>query len=165
MPGTTKKHRIQLADPQGGRSPTAGAAGRQDKGRWFSRRKSEVVRRILRGETRKDFIGAFEIAFYGWREDATHLYLGPNNATDLWHVKKVASLYICSRGEVVACFQQIPRLDRRARQGVTDAGQSCPSSRRKRLAIVVTVLHPRRPATPDRSAMAFGTCNDDERIR
>ncbi|MBS0210410.1 MAG: ParB N-terminal domain-containing protein [Planctomycetes bacterium] len=39
--------------------------------------------------TRKDFMGAFEIAFYGWREGAAHVYLGPNNATDLWHVKKV----------------------------------------------------------------------------
>jgi len=39
--------------------------------------------------TRKDFMGAFEIAFYGWREGAGHHYYGPNNATDLWHVKKV----------------------------------------------------------------------------
>jgi DNA modification methylase len=39
--------------------------------------------------TRKDFMGAFEIAFYGWREGAAHRYFGPNNATDLWHVKKV----------------------------------------------------------------------------
>ena len=39
--------------------------------------------------TRKDFMGAFEIAFYGWREGAGHSYFGPNNATDLWHVKKV----------------------------------------------------------------------------
>jgi DNA modification methylase len=39
--------------------------------------------------TRKDFMGAFEIAFYGWREGAAHKYFGPNNATDLWHVKKV----------------------------------------------------------------------------
>jgi DNA modification methylase len=39
--------------------------------------------------TRKDFMGAFEICFYGWKEGAAHLYLGPNNATDLWHVKKV----------------------------------------------------------------------------
>jgi DNA modification methylase len=39
--------------------------------------------------TRKDFMGAFEIAFYGWREGAGHLFLGPNNVTDLWHVKKV----------------------------------------------------------------------------
>jgi len=39
--------------------------------------------------TRKDFMGAFEIAFYGWKEGAAHVYLGPNNATDLWHVKKV----------------------------------------------------------------------------
>ncbi len=36
-----------------------------------------------------DFMGAFELAFYGWKEGAAHQYLGPNNATDLWHVKKV----------------------------------------------------------------------------
>jgi DNA modification methylase len=39
--------------------------------------------------TRKDFMGAFEICFYGWREGAAHKYFGPNNATDLWHVKKI----------------------------------------------------------------------------
>ena len=39
--------------------------------------------------TRKDFMGAFELCFYGWREGAAHVFLGPNNVTDLWHVKKV----------------------------------------------------------------------------
>ncbi len=39
--------------------------------------------------TRKDFMGAFEICFYGWKEGAAHSFHGPNNATDLWHVKKV----------------------------------------------------------------------------
>ena len=39
--------------------------------------------------TRKDFMGAFEICFYGWRLGAGHQFFGPNNATDLWHVKKV----------------------------------------------------------------------------
>jgi DNA modification methylase len=39
--------------------------------------------------TRKDFMGAFELAFYGWREGAGHSFFGPNNVTDLWHVKKV----------------------------------------------------------------------------
>lgn len=39
--------------------------------------------------TRKDFMGAFELAFYGWREGAGHEFFGPNNATDLWHVKKI----------------------------------------------------------------------------
>jgi DNA modification methylase len=34
-------------------------------------------------------MGAFEIAFYGWREGAAHQFFGPNNATDLWHIKKV----------------------------------------------------------------------------
>ena len=39
--------------------------------------------------TRKDFMGAHEWCFYGWKEGAAHVYFGPNNATDLWHVKKV----------------------------------------------------------------------------
>jgi len=39
--------------------------------------------------TRKDFMGAHEWCFYGWKEGAAHVYLGPNNATDLWKIKKV----------------------------------------------------------------------------
>jgi len=39
--------------------------------------------------TRKDFMGAHEWCFYSWREGAAHVFLGPNNATDLWHVKKI----------------------------------------------------------------------------
>lgn len=39
--------------------------------------------------TRKDFMGAHEWCFYCWREGAAHVFLGPNNATDLWHVKKI----------------------------------------------------------------------------
>jgi ParB-like chromosome segregation protein Spo0J len=39
--------------------------------------------------TRKDFMGAYEWAFYGWREGAAHEFFGPNNATDLWSIKKV----------------------------------------------------------------------------
>ena len=39
--------------------------------------------------TRKDFMGAFEISFYGWKEGAGHHFYGPNNATDIWHIKKV----------------------------------------------------------------------------
>jgi len=39
--------------------------------------------------TRKDFMGAHEWSFYGWKEGAAHEFFGPNNATDLWHVKKV----------------------------------------------------------------------------
>ena len=39
--------------------------------------------------TRKDFMGAHEWCFYGWREGAAHQFHGPNNATDLWAVKKV----------------------------------------------------------------------------
>lgn len=39
--------------------------------------------------TRKDFMGSFEICFYGWKEGAAHKFYGPNNATDLWHLKKV----------------------------------------------------------------------------
>jgi DNA modification methylase len=39
--------------------------------------------------TRKDFMGAHEWCFYGWKEGAGHKFFGPNNVTDLWHVKKV----------------------------------------------------------------------------
>jgi DNA modification methylase len=39
--------------------------------------------------TRKDYMGAHEWCFYGWLEGAAHVFLGPNNATDLWHIKKV----------------------------------------------------------------------------
>ena len=39
--------------------------------------------------TRKDFMGAFELAFYCWREGAAHEFFGPNNASDLWQVKKL----------------------------------------------------------------------------
>lgn len=39
--------------------------------------------------TRKDFMGAHEWCFYGWKEGAAHKFFGPTNATDLWHVKKM----------------------------------------------------------------------------
>ena len=39
--------------------------------------------------TRKDFMGAHELAFYGWKEGAAHRFFGPPNVPDLWHVKKV----------------------------------------------------------------------------
>jgi DNA modification methylase len=39
--------------------------------------------------TRKDYMGDHEWAFYGWREGAAHQFFGPNNATDVWSVKKV----------------------------------------------------------------------------
>jgi len=39
--------------------------------------------------TRKDFMGAHEWCFYGWKEGAAHQIFGPTNAQDLWHVKKV----------------------------------------------------------------------------
>ncbi len=39
--------------------------------------------------TRKDFMGAHEWCFYSWKEGAAHVFLGPNNVPDLWHVKKI----------------------------------------------------------------------------
>jgi DNA modification methylase len=41
--------------------------------------------------TRKDFLGAHEWAFYGWKQGAAHKFFGPNNVPDLWQVKKVSS--------------------------------------------------------------------------
>ena len=39
--------------------------------------------------TRKDYMGAHEWCFYGWKLGAAHQFFGPNNATDLWHIKKI----------------------------------------------------------------------------
>ncbi|MBX3351834.1 MAG: ParB N-terminal domain-containing protein [Phycisphaeraceae bacterium] len=39
--------------------------------------------------TRKDFMGDHEWCFYGWKEGAAHVYLGPNNIPDVWSIKKV----------------------------------------------------------------------------
>ena len=38
---------------------------------------------------RKDFMGDHEWSFYGWREGAAHVFLGPNNVPDVWPIKKV----------------------------------------------------------------------------
>jgi len=73
MPAMTKKHRNRLVDPQGGRSPTGGSASRQDKGRWSSRRKTEVVLRILRGETLDALsreLGVSSGRLAEWRDEA-----------------------------------------------------------------------------------------------
>jgi DNA modification methylase len=39
--------------------------------------------------TRKDFMGAHEWCFYGWKLGAAHRFFGPANATDLWSVRKI----------------------------------------------------------------------------
>jgi DNA modification methylase len=39
--------------------------------------------------TRKDFMGNHEWCFYGWRQGAAHVFLGPNNASDVWSIKKI----------------------------------------------------------------------------
>ena len=40
--------------------------------------------------TRKDFMGNHEWCFYCWKEGSADVYPGPNNATDVWSVKKVS---------------------------------------------------------------------------
>jgi DNA modification methylase len=39
--------------------------------------------------TRKDYMGNHEWCFYGWREGAAHRFFGPNNAVDVWSIKKI----------------------------------------------------------------------------
>lgn len=39
--------------------------------------------------TRKCFLGDHEWCFFGWRSGAAHRWFGPNNARDVWEVKKV----------------------------------------------------------------------------
>ena len=41
--------------------------------------------------TRKDFMTGHEWCFYGWKEGAAHKFFGPNNAVDVWEVKKIPS--------------------------------------------------------------------------
>jgi len=38
---------------------------------------------------RKDFMNDCEHAWYGWKTGAGHKFYGPNNARNVWHVKKV----------------------------------------------------------------------------
>lgn len=40
--------------------------------------------------TRKDFLGNFELGYYGWREGAAHQFFGPNNVVDVWSIKKIS---------------------------------------------------------------------------
>jgi DNA modification methylase len=39
--------------------------------------------------TRKDFMGNHEWCFYGWKAGAAHRFFGPNNAADVWPIKKI----------------------------------------------------------------------------
>ena len=39
--------------------------------------------------TRKDYMGNHEWCFYGWKEGAGHKFSGPNNAVDVWPIKKI----------------------------------------------------------------------------
>ena len=50
--------------------------------------------------TRKDFMGVHEKCFYSWKEGAAHQFFGPNNVTDLWHLKKVnpqSMIHLCEK--------------------------------------------------------------------
>ena len=50
--------------------------------------------------TRKDFMGNFELSFYGWKSGAAHRWFGPNNAIDVWSVKKVnpqSMIHLCEK--------------------------------------------------------------------
>ena len=77
--------------------------------------------------TRKDFMGNHEWCFYGWREGAAHQFFGPNNATDVWRVKKVnpqsmvhltekpVELAVRAIAVLVAAGRERPRSVRRQR--------------------------------------------------
>jgi DNA modification methylase len=68
--------------------------------------------------TRKDYMGAHEWCFYGWREGAGHKFFGPNNATDLWEVKKV------NPQNMVHLTEKPVELAERAIQYSTQAGEN-----------------------------------------
>lgn len=68
--------------------------------------------------TRKDFMGNHEWCFYGWREGAGHKFFGPNNATDVWSVKKV------SPNKMVHLTEKPVELAVRAMQYSSHAGEN-----------------------------------------
>jgi hypothetical protein len=71
--------------------------------------------------TRKDFMGNHEWCFYGWREGAAHRFFGPNNAVDVWSVKKV------NPQSMIHCET---RMKRRAHSvNVVTRSSGCPRSR------------------------------------
>lgn len=39
---------------------------------------------------RKDFLGCYEVCFYGWKRGAAHRFFGPKNVPDLWEIKKIS---------------------------------------------------------------------------
>ncbi len=68
--------------------------------------------------TRKDFMGNHEWCFYGWRQGAAHQYLGPNNATDVWSVKKI------NPQSMVHLTEKPVELARRAMEFSSRAGEN-----------------------------------------
>ncbi|GMU36771.1 MAG: hypothetical protein AMXMBFR22_09620 [Phycisphaerae bacterium] len=66
-------------------------------------------------------MGAFEIALYGWKEGAGDKFYGPNNTTDLWHVKKV------NPPSMVLLIEKPVKLAVRAMQYSSLAGENVPS--------------------------------------
>jgi transposase-like protein len=57
---------------QRGRSPSGGAGGREDRGRWSSRRKAEIVMRILKGEQLDGLsreLGVSTARLAAWRDE------------------------------------------------------------------------------------------------
>ncbi len=68
--------------------------------------------------TRKDFMGNHEWCFYGWKLGAAHQFLGPNNAVDVWSVKKV------NPQSMIHLTEKPVELARRAMQYSSRAGEN-----------------------------------------
>lgn len=67
---------------------------------------------------RKDFMGAHEWIYYGWREGAGHQFFGPNNIPDLWEIKKV------SPQAMTHLTEKVVELPRRAIEYSSRAGEN-----------------------------------------
>lgn len=68
--------------------------------------------------TRKDFMGNHEWCFYGWKLGAAHQFLGPNNAVDVWSIKKV------NPQSMIHLTEKPVELCRRAMQYSSRAGEN-----------------------------------------
>ncbi len=70
--------------------------------------------------TRKDFMGAHEWCFYGWREGAGHRFFGPKNIPDLWSIKKINPQTMILTEKPVELAQRALQFSSRPKENVLD---------------------------------------------
>ena len=115
--------------------------------------------------TRKDFMGNHEWCFYGWKEGAAaHQFFGPNNATDVWSVKKVnpQSMVHLTEKPVELAVRAMPVLVARRRERARPVRWQRLDADRRRADGAQGVPDGTRPAVLRRDRRAVGEVHGDE---